>query len=359
MSAITEERDVRDVLVVTPPGDIEDVILSAVAAQDLRAIVATDLDAVAARWSEAALVFVADECAEWVAQRALPRRDGVYVIGENESALAAWSAPLGARVIPLPDGVAWLGAVLDEGSSQSGAPVMAVMGGSGGVGASTLAAGIAMAAASRGTRAALVDVDALGGGLDLLMGVEQTGGWRWPKLRGADGYVGDLREYLPQVDGVSVLSMSRETATDLAREPLAAIVQSLRRSHGLVVVDVGRCPAAASREAVRLASCRLVVVAGGVRGLAAADQVIRAYQPESVEAVVRQRHGCGTGASVVAEVLGLPVVARLPDDPRLVAAADRGDPPFRGVRQPYARVCWSLASRTLGRVDRPVGGRHG
>jgi len=349
VSAIPDDRDVRDVLVVASPGDVEDVILSAVAAQDLRATVATDLDTVAARWSESAIVFVEDCHAAQVAERALPRRDGVYVIGGDESVLAAWSTPLGARVIPLPDGVAWLGAVLDEGSSRAGAPVVAVMGGCGGVGASTLAAGMAVAGTSGGRHTALVDVDALGGGIDLLMGVEQTGGWRWPKLRGADGYVGDLRDYLPHVGDVSVLSMSREGVTDLAREPLAAIVHSLRRSHSLVVVDVGRSLAPASREAVRLASHRFVVVTGSVRGLAAAGQVLRAHQVDGVEAVVRQRRGAATDHGVVVDVLGLDVVARLPDDPKLAAAAERGDVPFRGTRQPYARACQSLANRVMAR----------
>jgi len=344
MTATTDERDV---LVVAPPGDLEDVILSAAAAQDLRATVVTELEQVAARWGTAATVFVADEYAERVAGRALPHRDGVFVVGEDESCLARWSAPLGARVIPLPEGAAWLGAVLDEGSSRSGAPVIAVLGGSGGVGASTLAAGLALAAAPLTAGAALMDVDVLGGGIDLLMGVEQWTGWRWPSLRGAEGYVGDLREYLPSVDNVSVLSMAREGAADLSREPLAAITQSLRRSHGLVVIDVGRSLTAAAREAVRLATHRYLVVAPGVRAIASADQIMRAHRHERVEVVMRRGRGSAGAVAVVREVLGCDVVAKLPDDPGLAPASDRGDPPFRTMRHAYRKTCRVLIDRAL------------
>jgi len=344
---MTAMIDDHDVLVVASPGEVEDVILSATAAQDLRATVVTQLEDVAARWGTAATVFVADEHAARVASRALPHRAGVFVVGGDEATLTRWSAPLGARVIPLPDGAAWLGAVLDEGSGRAGAPVVAVMGGSGGVGASTLAAGLALAGAQRVTGAALVDVDVLGGGIDLLMGVEQWNGWRWPSLRGAEGYVGDLSEYLPRVEGVSVLSMARETAADLSREPLAAITQSLRRTHGLVVIDVGRSLTAAAREAVRLATHRYLVVAPGVRAVAAADQVMRAHRHERVDAVMRQGRGAAGAVPVVREVLGCEVVARLPNDPGLAPAADRGDPPFRTMKRAYRRACRALIDRTL------------
>ena len=339
--------DEHDVLVVAAPGAVQDVILSTTAAQDLRATVATELEQVAARWETAATVFVADDYAERVAGRALPHRDGVFVVGGDEATLARWSAPIGARVIPLPEGAAWLGAVLDEGTGRSGAPVIAVLGGSGGVGASTLAAGIAQAGASRESSAALVDVDVLGGGIDLLMGVEQWSGWRWPSLRGAEGYVGDLSEYLPRVDGVSVLSMAREAAADLSREPLAAIVQSLRRSHGVVVVDVGRSLTAAAREAVRLATHRYLLVAPGVRLVASADQVVRAHRHERVEVVLRRGRGSAAAVPVVREVLGCDVVATLPNDQRLAPAADRGDPPLRVTRRAYRRTCRALLDRAV------------
>ncbi len=335
-----------DVLVVAGPGDTQDLILSAAAAQDLTSRVATDLDLIAQAWRNAGTVFIADDHAERLAGRALPRRDGVFLVGPDEGRLSAWSAPLGARVIPLPEGVAWLGAVLGEGGQRARAPVVAVIGGSGGVGASTLAAGLAFRAAKRLGGAALVDVDAVGGGIDLLVGAEQEGGWRWPRLNGADGHVGDLRPYLPVVDGVSVVSMARGPALDLAREPLAAIVGSLRRSHALVVVDIGRSLSPAAREGVRLASRWLLVVSGRIRCVAAARQLVRAHQLDAAELVVRQGRG-SLPVAAIEDALGFPVVAELPHDSRLVQAAESGDPPGRLGRRAFARACGDLVRHVL------------
>lgn len=342
----------RDVLVVAGAGETQDAILAAVAAQELDAEMATDLDQVAGSWRVASTVLVADDQAERLAEHALPHRERVFLVGADTARLSAWSAPLSARVIPLPEGGAWLGAVLADGSSRAGAPVVAVVGGSGGVGASTLAAAIAQLGGATSGGSALVDVDPIGGGIDLLLGAEQTGGWRWPRLSSAEGQLGDLRGHLPVVDGVSVVSMSRAQPSDLAREPLAAIVGSLRAWHALVVLDPGRSLAAAARESVRLATRQLLVVAAGVRGVAAAKQTLAAYGLERAELVLRRGPG-GLPTDLVAEALELPVLAELPHEPRLTAAAELGEPPARGARRRYRRAVSGLVDKVLAEV------RHG
>jgi secretion/DNA translocation related CpaE-like protein len=337
----------RPVLVVAAPGETQDTILTAVAAQELDAEVITDPEQLGETWRTASTVIVADDHAERVAARALPHREGVYVVGAQPHLLSAWSAPLAARVIPLPQGAAWLGTVLGEGSSRTRAPVVAAIGGSGGVGASTLAAALAQLSAARGQPgAALVDADPLGGGIDLLLGAERVQGWRWPRLNAADGHLGDLRGYLPVVDGVSVVSMARGASLDLAREPLAAIVGSLAAWHSLVLLDPGRAMAPAAREAVRLSSRRLVVVAASVRGVAAARQTIAALDLEQAELVVRRTRG-SLPSKLVAEALELPVLAELPDEPGLAGAAERGEPPARGARRGYRRAVEKLLVRLL------------
>lgn len=338
---------------VAASGETQDSILSAVAAQELDAEVVTDPEQLGDPWRTASTVIVADDQAESVAGRALPHREGVYLVGAEPQLLSAWSAPLAARVIPLPEGAAWLGAVLSEGSRRSRAPVVAVIGGSGGVGASTLAAMLAQLSAAQGkSGAALVDADPLGGGIDLLLGAERVQGWRWPRLNAAEGHLGDLREYLPVVDGVSVVSMARGVSLDLAREPLAAIVGSLAVWHSLVVLDPGRAMAPTAREAVRLSSRQLLVVSAGVRGVAAARQAISGYHLESAELVVRRSKG-SLPSSLVAEALELPLLAELPEEPGLVGAAERGEPPSRGARRGYRKAVERLLGelRTSGVGD--------
>jgi secretion/DNA translocation related CpaE-like protein len=309
----------------------------------------------------AATVLIADDQAGRVAAQAFPVREGVYLVGSDDEVLARWSAPLGARVIPLPGGVAWLGVVL-AGSAAARAPVVAVIGGSGGVGASTAAATLACLGAARPGAAALVDTDPLGGGIDLLLGAERQAGWRWPRLSGADGHVGELRRYLPVVDGVSLVSMARGPALDLAREPLAAIVGSLCREHALVVLDPGRGLGAAGREAIRLAGWRVLVVAGSVRGLASARETIRALQLERVVAVVRPGRA-GLGAGQVADALELEVVGtrRCGQGGPIAAAARRCCGTSCGGRS--ERVDAAGGRARLPRLPRsgrrPGGGRHG
>jgi secretion/DNA translocation related CpaE-like protein len=328
------------VLVVAGPGPVADLVGSAAAAQDLSVQTTSDLAEAAAAWTQANVVFIAEELAEQVAGRALARRGGVFLVGSDDSALARWSAPLGAEVIPLPSGGAWLGAVLDSGDARSGAPILAVFGGSGGAGASTLAAALALAASQQGQSSALVDLDPLGGGIDLLLGIERAQGWRWPSLRTAEGHVGDLRGYLPQLDKVTVVSMSRESDVDVTTEPLRAIIATLRRSHDLVVIDVGRNLSTASSEAARISTRRLLLAVSSVRGIAAAAQVRQRFGLDEAELVVR-----GHQAGTVADVLGLPLAGRIPHNKALPAAADRGDLAWLSARNPYLRACAKLLAQ--------------
>lgn len=330
------ENAERDVLVMAAAGETQDVILSAGAAQEVPTRV-VGLDGLAQGWRTADVLFISADEAERVAGLALPPRDRVFLVGRDAVALATWSAPLGAQVIALPQGAAWLGAVLAGGGTGPGrAPVVAVLGGSGGVGASTLAATLACLSA-RKEAAALVDTDLTGGGIDLLLGAERSDGWRWPRLSGADGHVGELRRYLPVVEGVSLVSMARGPTPDLAREPLAAIIGSLRRGHRLVIVDPGRALTQAARESSRLATHVVLVVHACVRGVAAAREVLRTHQPDGAVAVLR-RAGPAVSAAMVCEALGIEVVGTLPEDGRLPGAAERGEPPTRAGRA-YRRAC--------------------
>ena len=65
----------------------------------------------------------------------------------------------------------------------------------------------------------LVDLDPLGGGLDLLLGAERLAGLRWPDLAGARGRLGGgmLRDALPRLDGLSLLSWAGGPAPSRSR----------------------------------------------------------------------------------------------------------------------------------------------
>ncbi len=88
----------------------------------------------------------------------------------------------------LPEGEGWLAARVERSvRGRAPAPLVAVVGGRGGAGASVLATALALTAARRDLEVTLLDLDPLGGGLDLLLGAEAAPGLRWGDLRHVTG----------------------------------------------------------------------------------------------------------------------------------------------------------------------------
>lgn len=334
------DRKKRVVLATRDP-ELERTVLAAGAAVGRLVEVVAEIEPLASVWSDATSVLVGCDVAPDVADRALPRRPGVFILGDESvrSQACAWSMPLGAAVLLLPEASRWLSSVISGVVSVEADPVVvvAVLGGSGGVGASTLAVGLAVAAARSRRRAALVDVDVVGGGADLMFGAEDLPGWRWSRLRTARGQIGDLRGKVPAVDGVEIVSMARSGETDPGRDAVNAVVTSLKRTHEVIVVDIGRSLGAAASEAVRLTD-RLVVMCGqDVRSVASARMVLAgAGSGGTAGSVVRLRPGATLSPGAVADALGLPLWGTAPHDPALARAADRGVPPGTQAKSWYA-----------------------
>jgi septum formation inhibitor-activating ATPase MinD len=86
--------------------------------------------------------------------------------------------------------------------------VIALVPATGGTGSTTLAAAVAVRAAAAGRSSVIVDLDRLAGRLDVVLGIEEEDGWRWPDLVGVSGVVDGqqlLRE-LPMARGAAALS---------------------------------------------------------------------------------------------------------------------------------------------------------
>lgn len=340
-------------VVVTADVELLDDVLSVAAAAGVEPHVAADAGSVRPIWMTAAMIIVGVDQAARIAAMVLPRRADVYVVGHDAARdqVFDWSVPLGAAVLLLPSGSSWLTTAMADASGLriGTAQLWAVVGGSGGVGASTLAAGLAMVAAQAGDRAMLVDADPLGGGIDLLIGAERIDGWRWPRLTGARGHLGDLAGQLPRVDGVDVLSMSRgEHDPQPDAEQMKAVLSSAARSHDLAVVDVPRALTAAGREALRRADAVMLLVQADLRGIAAGRQIARQLDDActALGVLVRTTRSAGVGAHAVAEGLELPLLGTVSDDPSLRTAVERGDPPGRAGRSPLARTCRALLDQS-------------
>lgn len=292
-------------------------------------------DEVRTAWPEAALRLVSTEVAT--------RWSGVapgaaYVVGAVAADLARCSADLRLPVLPLPDEAGHLAEAMSAAVRKESArgQVVALVGASGGLGVSTLAASLALVAAADGVRAVTVELAHAGGGLDLLVGAEAAEGVRWPELSHARGELGDLLTGLPVVEGAAFLAQGRESPRVPPPSAVAAAVGSLKRDADLVVVDAGR-------EAPPLEAAQVVLMVGAdVRSVAAARMLAEGGAVSPASLVVRQGPGRSIPAEVVSRSLGVPCLGLIAHEKNLARLAELGmapvGTPVRRYRNQVAAV---------------------
>jgi secretion/DNA translocation related CpaE-like protein len=333
-----------------------DKLLRLAAAASVEPDVAHDVPAVRRWWATAPLVLVgadlvphlAGEGTAGPAEMVLPRRREVVLIGTDLDHPRIWehAVALGAeRVVFLPDAEPWLVDRLADAAEGAAwqALTVAVLGGRGGAGASTMAAALSVTGIRRGMRPLLVDGDPLGGGIDLLLGGEQSNGLRWPDLVGTRGRVSGaaLREALPRVDELTVLSWDRGDVLTIPPDAMRAVLEAARRGSDLVVVDLPRRLDPAAEVALGRCDIALLVVPAEVRATASAARVAAAAGliAADLRLVVRGPAPAGLPAEVIAEALDLPLAGEVRAEPGIDAALERGEPPARRGRGPLAAFC--------------------
>ncbi len=223
--------------------------------------------------------------------------------------------------------------------------VVGVVGARGGIGASTLAALVAARAARR-TATVLVDLEAASGGLDVLVGLEEEAGARWPDLARARGDVDgrDVVALLPRWGRVALLSCDRSRPGPVDPATAADVVVALARASGCVVVDLGRTAALAGHPVLGLCD-RLALVAGrDLRSVAGALALREALGDVAVGLVVRGPGPGGLGTDELAQAVGLPVLWSGRADRALARAAEQGLLPSHG---PAGRAAAAVLERLL------------
>jgi secretion/DNA translocation related CpaE-like protein len=282
-------------------------------------------------WAGAVAVLLDVKAARRCAQRALPRRGHVVLVGRAEPLATDWEAAIavGAQhVITLPDQDGELMAELSDAAEAArddgrrGA-VVAVIGGRGGAGASVFATALAQTAPD----ALLIDADPWSGGIDLVLGSEGQAGLRWPdlSLQGGRLSIGALRDALPQSHGVSVLS-GGPAGSDVDAAPLAAVIDAGSRGGATVICDVPRRSTAAAETALDAADLVVVIAPADVRSCAAAAAIaawVSAINPNA-GVVVRGPAPSGLRSRDVAAIVGLPLLAAMRPQPDVAAALDHG-----------------------------------
>lgn len=353
-------------LVMVSDTELLDAILRLAAAAGCELERAVDATAARRLWADAPVVLLDAAAAHHCTRSGLPRRGGVVVAVRGEPPPAIWreAVAVGAEhVVSLPQAESWLVAALSEAVEErrGPGPVVAVIGGRGGAGASVFAAAVAVTAVREGGRALLVDCDPLGGGLDLVLGAEDLDGLRWPGIGVAGGRVAAtaLHAALPAPPAgrgeLALLSCDRAAAGPVP-SAVAAVIEAGRRAGETVVCDLPRHPSDAAAAALAAADLSVLVVPADVRSCAAAART----------AAMLLGHGCGTrlivrgpapggvDADEVARALGLPLLATMRPEPGLARALERGEAPGR-PRGPLAAAARTVLAEL--RSVLPVGGR--
>ncbi|MFG1805784.1 septum site-determining protein Ssd [Streptomyces sp. NPDC049040] len=308
----------------------------------------------ASSWDSAPLVLVGAEATGQV--RGSARRKGVLLIGRDLDDSEVWRRALdiGAdHVLLLPDAENWLVDRIADIAEGVGRPALTVgvVGGRGGAGASTLACALAVTAARAGRRTMLIDGDPLGGGLDILVGAERTGGLRWPDLADSRGRVnsGALEESLPRLESLSVLSWDRGDSVLIPAQAMRSVLGAARRRGGVVVVDLPRRVDEAVAETLAQIDVGLLVVPAELRAVAAATRVAAAVSMvlKDLRVVARGPFDSGLDDQETARLVGLPLAGELPLEGRAVDAVTRGGPPGSSGRGPLARFCTAFLTQAL------------
>lgn len=353
-------RPTRPLVVTADDGLLDDVLrLAAAAGTDVD--VAHDAGSARSSWPTVPMVVIGDDQAAGLAHLAPVRRSDVYLVGRHDDDASIWqqAVQLGAeRVLFLPADEAWLAdrlADVAEGECRE-ALVIGVVGGRGGAGASVFATVLALTASRQVANVMLVDLDPLGGGLDLVLGAERTSGLRWPDLADSRGRLNarSLRTQLPHPHGVTVLSWDRGDPVAASAEALHSVLAAARRACDVVVLDLPRAPDPTLDEALCACASVTVVVPAEVRAVASAARTVARLRraAQDIRLVSRGSSPSGLRGTDIANALGLPHVAHMPDERSLADQLDRGDTPGVHERGPLVTAARTVLDTLI--ADHPV-----
>lgn len=361
------ERMTDELLALIDPG-LHDGVARCAAAAGYRLRTA-GVDDCRGEWLRAAAVVLDPTAVRALAGRHTPRRERVVIVADDEPGPEVWREALvlgAADVFALPLDEADLVACLTAMRSPRARPgaAIAVIGGHGGAGASVLAAAVALTAVDH-HRVLLLDVDELGGGIDLTLGVEAEPGLRWQDLAIRGGTVRGqaLHDALPHaVQRLSVLAPRRPAGPAalggagavIEADAVRATMDAGRADGDVVVVDLPRADNPVMRTVVDSVDLVLVITTATVAGVASSRAVAAriGLSGPAVELAVRGPAPGGLRAPEVAAAVDLPLLVAYRSDPGLAGRLESGRLRLGG-RQPLGRAARTVCRRLLD-VDRPA-----
>jgi len=346
-------------LVVAHDETLLDEILRVAAAVGCDTQCAPDLLAARPRWPDAPLVIVDEQAVDGDVD--LPRRPRVLLITKGTPDSRTWQRAFRAGVedvVALPDGETALAAALAdvvEGPGVPGGRIIGVLGGRGGAGASFLAAATALVACRNDPGGFLVDCDPLAGGIDAMLGAENTEGLRWPELRPGAGRLSmpallkTLPEYRYRGLRLPFLSCHRNGDGPTA-QGASAVIEAGRRAGRTGVCDLPRHLDGAGLAVAARADLVVVVIPAETRACLAARRVLKQLgdPADRVRLVVRGPAPGDLEPGVAAGAVGIPLLTSMALERHLDREIELGQfaPRPRGALMEAARSVYTASRST-------------
>jgi Flp pilus assembly CpaE family ATPase len=223
-----------------------------------------------------------------------------------------------------------------------------VVGARGGVGASTLAAGVGAAFGE----AVVIDLDPIGAGQRAFLAKEPVRTIEEMATGLLDVQADILQSALTSHVGRTRALHTSIGGTSLSSEAVRGLVRAARELTSVTVLDIGRAfgSPAAARAALSAADACLLMVANDVASMRGARTVLDRF-PGRFEVVVRRERRSGVATRDIATALGRRVLSIVPNDPVLARAVDLGGLPSRPTRAMHA---FAKTARALEEVWREI-----
>ena len=301
---------------------------------------ASSVEQVQSRWGDASLVLLGPDQVPSVRSAALPKRERVVVVAHSGAVDTVWREAMSvgaAHVAQLPEDEDWVADQLAQIAIEKGRKgvVAAFIGGSGGVGCSSFVAACGSAAVQVGESPVVVDLDPTGCGLDLILGSDEPqSGVRWAELYRVSGRIPgkSLVDGLPSVSDIPVLSWGENERRLPSNEALGIVVDSLRTSFDLVLLDLPRGSHDVANAVLPRADVAVFMARAGVIGSLAAQRsatwLLDAHR--TVDLLVRPQFGPAAEASDVRDLgklMGIDPLLIIPDCKDLTGDLEAGRPP--------------------------------
>lgn len=340
-----------DVLFICAEPALIDHVLALTSASQLTVEVAVAPERITGEWLRSVVVVVGRDQLASVVSAHLPQRPHVVVLGDPDSVDWELAFTLGAdAVITAPGEPGWLAErVRRAGQESPSGRVVGVVGCRGGAGASVFAAALALAGVRRGLTPYLLDLDPLGCGLGVILGVDDVRGLTWDQVSAGVGRIPalSLQTTVAVVEGVGLLGWEEGGANELCAGVAGAVVDTSRLCTPVTVIDLGRAVSQSQQEAIARCDRVLMIVPADVRSVRSARRMTLRHGLSMCELVVRGPNPGGLVAQDIGQAVGLPVVAAVGADRHLDRRLEQGEPPGARARSPLGRAGDGLLDEVL------------